>query len=342
VEEGVRRLKTLEAWALAVTEFVRGMSLAEWGLLVAVASLLVGIGALWYARRAARVSEQELEVGQRTLELAEEQAALRPELRLSATYSRIGKTTRHADGVLEFSITNVGQTTANNVRCSLQLVEPHVVLFLDTRPPTGYTLGGLQITPAEPYRRSLNVRVQEQGRGKVHYRCWCDEAPPTEGDIEYEIEEMPPPWWEEDEPPDFTLDKSWLGTPRVGEQITFHITATNSGGKALALTLWEEWPSSMQYGSHTGLGASFCDLDPLERHAKCEYEAADTDQTYTMELTMTPTEAGTFDTTVYLQYVIPQRGNEGKRIQKVFPVTVLPARSEASEGQREVERDNRA
>jgi hypothetical protein len=40
---------------------------------------------------------------------------------------------------------------------------------------------------------------------------------------------------------------------------------------------------------------------------------------------LTPTEAGTFDTTVYLQYVIPQRGNEGHRIDEVFPATVLPA-----------------
>jgi hypothetical protein len=70
VAADVRGVKTLEAWALAVTEFVRGMSLSEWGLL---ATLLIGIVTLVYAIRATRASERELE-------LAEEQAALRPEL----------------------------------------------------------------------------------------------------------------------------------------------------------------------------------------------------------------------------------------------------------------------
>jgi hypothetical protein len=76
VEEGVRGLKTLEAWASTVMEFVEGMSLAEWGLLIAVVSLLVGIGSLGYARSAARLSEEELE-------LTREQATLRPKLAVS-------------------------------------------------------------------------------------------------------------------------------------------------------------------------------------------------------------------------------------------------------------------
>jgi hypothetical protein len=46
---------------------------AEWSLLVAVVALLLGIVTLVYAIRATRASERELE-------LAEEQAALRPEL----------------------------------------------------------------------------------------------------------------------------------------------------------------------------------------------------------------------------------------------------------------------
>jgi hypothetical protein len=60
-------------------------------------------------------------------------------------------------------------------------------------------------------------------------------------------------------------------------------------------------------------------------HAVCRYETAKTGETLTVDLTVIPTEGGTFDNTVYLQYVMPQRGNEGRRIDEEFSVTVLPA-----------------
>ena len=168
------------------------MSSEEVILWVAVATLIVAVISVIVT---ILYGEIERRLVRRQLRLAQEQAALRPDLSLSAAYSRIGKTVRHADGVLEFSIANTGQSTANNVRCSLQLKEPHLVLFLDGGPrTTSYLMRAAKITPVEPYRRSLNVRVRVQGRGKVRYRCWCDEAPPTEGDIEFEISEVPTPW----------------------------------------------------------------------------------------------------------------------------------------------------
>jgi hypothetical protein len=274
--------------------------------------------------------EVQRRLAQRQLTLAEEQAELRPELRLSAAYSITGKTMRHADGVLEFTITNTGQTTANNVRCDVQLEEPHLILFLDSRPPlTSHLLRAARITPADPYRTSRNVRVQAQGRGRIHYRCYCDEAPPNEGDTEFEIAKAPPPWWEDDPPvPDFALDKTWQDPLRVGEQVTFQISATNSGGDAVDLHLWDDALSTMQYVSHTGPEAYICDQDPIEGHAICRYETANTGETLAMDLTVIPPKAGTFDNSVYLQYVAPQRGNEGKRIDKTFSLTVLPASTE--------------
>jgi hypothetical protein len=90
------------------------------------------------------------------------------------------------------------------------------------------------------------VRVNEGGRARVHYRCWCDEVPPSEGEIEFEIpSKADAPWWltdhvKEEPAPDFAIDKTSDSTPRVGESMTFHINAMNQGGTALGVRLWDE------------------------------------------------------------------------------------------------------
>jgi uncharacterized repeat protein (TIGR01451 family) len=135
---------------------------------------------------------------------------------------------------------------------------------------------------------------------------------------------------QEEPVPDFDLNKTWEGTPRVGEPLTFHVTATNNGGQAIDLHLWDELPSTMHYVSHSGSGARVCDYDPfppgtIAGNAICRYDTASTGQTLTMDVTVIPTEAGTFTNTIFLQYVAPQLGNAGFRINETFPVTVLPA-----------------
>jgi hypothetical protein len=118
VEEGVRGLKTIEAWALGIMEFVQGVSLEEWGLLL---SLLLSAGALYYAKRAARVSEEELV-------LAREQAELRPKLEVTNVQllglREAGVPEDYAqppsapppDKVLRFKFSNRGTVAATGVR----------------------------------------------------------------------------------------------------------------------------------------------------------------------------------------------------------------------------------
>jgi uncharacterized repeat protein (TIGR01451 family) len=135
---------------------------------------------------------------------------------------------------------------------------------------------------------------------------------------------------QEEPSPDFDLNKTWAGTPRVGESLTFHVTATNSGGQAIDLHLVDELPSTMCYVSHTGPGARVCDYDPfppgtIAGNAICRYDTVITGQTLTMDVTVIPTEDGTFTNTIFLQYVAPQLGNAGFRINETFLVTVLPA-----------------
>jgi hypothetical protein len=104
-------------------EGVRGVSPAEWGLVIAVVSLLVGIGALGYARRAARISEEELE-------LAREQATLRPKLVVSLKWMQYQPRPPNAGWphdklALVFQVANNGRSAAHTVRNEIRLNEQH-------------------------------------------------------------------------------------------------------------------------------------------------------------------------------------------------------------------------
>lgn len=71
----------------ATYAWLRGLSFEQWGLLlsllVAGAGLLVGIGALLYARRASRTSDRTLEVSEEELKIAREEALRYPKLQAS-------------------------------------------------------------------------------------------------------------------------------------------------------------------------------------------------------------------------------------------------------------------
>jgi hypothetical protein len=187
VEAGVRGLKTLEAGASAVMEFVDGMTLAEWGLLIAVISLLVGIGALGYAKRAARVSEEELE-------LAREQATLRPKLAVSL--GQVAHQPRpenagwpHDKVALSFDLTNGGRSAAHNVLCNISLDERHFALDDMHGGYSTYSTQHLGPSATEPVQ--VNVDVLHYGSTKAHYVCSCDEVGVSEGTIEFEVRERP-------------------------------------------------------------------------------------------------------------------------------------------------------
>lgn len=178
-------MKTLEAWASAVTEFVVGMSLAEWGLLIAVVSLLVGIGSLGYARRAARFSEEELE-------LTREQATLRPNLAVSLRQvayqprpENAGWT--HDKVALVFDLTNGGRSAAHNVLCDISLDERHFApddMHGSYHPYSTQHLGPSTTVPVQ-----VNVDILHYGSTKAHYVCSCDEVGVSEGIIEFEVHE---------------------------------------------------------------------------------------------------------------------------------------------------------
>jgi hypothetical protein len=180
VAEDVRRLKTLEAWASAVTAFVGGMSLADWGL---VASLLVGIAALLYARRAARVSEEELE-------LAKEQATLRPKLEMSLRDvvfhprpENPGSPYEHVAVV--FNITNTGRSAANNIRCEVDFKEEDLVP--DDMYGANHDFFEHHIGPSEERVHQVNAAVHAYGPTEAHYICVCDEVGKSEGTVTVEV-----------------------------------------------------------------------------------------------------------------------------------------------------------
>jgi hypothetical protein len=171
-----------------VEEDVRGMSSAEGGLLVAVVSLLVGIGALWYARRAAKVSEEELE-------LTREQATLRPKLEVSLRQvlyhprpENPGSPYEHVAVV--FSITNNGRSAAHNIRCKVHLNEEDLVA--DDLYGANQDFFEHHIGPSEDRVFQVNAAVHAYGPTEARYWCVCDEVGETEGDIEFEVPERGP------------------------------------------------------------------------------------------------------------------------------------------------------
>jgi hypothetical protein len=166
------------------------MSPAEWGLVVAVVSLLVGIGALGYARRAAKVSEEELEV-------AREQATLRPKL----VVSRRDVVPHHrpenpgsplVQAAVVFNGTNEGRSAAHNVRCEVRLDERHLVL--DDMHGVNSAFFAERIGPEDTKVLQRNVGILVHGPTEASYTCWCDEVGKSEGRVALEV----PEWKSED------------------------------------------------------------------------------------------------------------------------------------------------
>ena len=240
----------------------------------------------------------------------------------------------HADAEVHFEITNTGPIAAHNVYCALRLEEPRPVDLLHGH-SAHYQIGigDLSPTPETPYRFSLDVRANDPGSARVHYRCWCDEVPTVEGDIEFEVppREAAPAWLASarQEPlPDYAIYKTWDRTLRVGEHATCHITATNRGGTALHVDLWDALPASMQYGSHTGTDVSGgtpleCMHDPIARIAICRYDIVRPGESATMDVTVVPTEAGDFTGTVYVQFFARPTDRGSQRVSEAFEVEVL-------------------
>ena len=185
-------MKTLEAWASAVIEIVAGMTPAQWGLLVAVVSLLVGVGALLYAKRATKVSEAELA-------LAKEQATLRP--RLVVSCRQVVFHPRHdppgsplVQAVIAFNVTNDGRSAATNVRCEIRLDERH--LELDDLHGANNPIVEDRIGPEDTKVHQRNVGIVAHGPTEATYTCWCDEVGKSEGRIPFVV-----PEWKRDENP---------------------------------------------------------------------------------------------------------------------------------------------
>lgn len=161
------------------------MSLAEWGLVIAVVSLLVGIGALGYARRAARVSEEELK-------LAREQATLRPKLAVSLKGRQYQTRPRNAGWphdklVLVFEVANNGRSAANNIRSEIHLDKRHFVR--DESNPSYPDLSIPHLGPSDSKAQQISVDVLSYGPTKAHYVCTFDEVGTSEGAIEFEVHE---------------------------------------------------------------------------------------------------------------------------------------------------------
>lgn len=181
------------------------MSTEQWGLIVGVLSMLLAAGAVYFARRSSRSGERAVNLSEEQLRLAREQAEMRPELVVSMhdtpfTWGR-GQVA-NADAVLHFEIINTGKTTAHYVYCDLQFEEMRLVDLLHGH-PSHYQIGIGDLSPTQevPYRLPLDVRVKAGGLARVRYRCWCDELPTIEGDIEFEVppKESAPSWLTYDE-----------------------------------------------------------------------------------------------------------------------------------------------
>jgi hypothetical protein len=154
-------------------------------LLIAVVSLLVGIGSLGYARRAARFSQEELE-------LAREQATLRPKLAVSL--GQVAYQPRpenagwpHDKVALVFDLTNGGRSAAHNVRCDISLDERHFAP--DNMHGSYATYTTQHLGPSTTVPVQVNVDVLHYGPTTAHYVCSCDEVGVCEGPIEFEVHE---------------------------------------------------------------------------------------------------------------------------------------------------------
>jgi hypothetical protein len=168
-----------------VEEDLRRVSTAE-----VIGILFTGVGIL-FAFFAWRTARRSVQVSEEQLRLAREQTAMRPKLGVSmrdTPFTWGPGRVEHADAVLHFEVTNTGRTTAHNVYCDLQLEEPHLVALLHGE-PSHYQIGIGDMSPTQevPYPLSLDARVHSDGLARVRYRCWCDEVPSIEGDIEFEV-----------------------------------------------------------------------------------------------------------------------------------------------------------
>jgi hypothetical protein len=90
-------------------------------LVVSVVSLLVGIGALYFAWRAARSGERSVELSERSLKASKEQlliarreAEMRPDLKVSCAIMRSARD--EEAGTLRVEVHNSGKVAAHNVR----------------------------------------------------------------------------------------------------------------------------------------------------------------------------------------------------------------------------------
>ena len=172
-----------------MVEGVRSLSLAEWGLVVAVVTLLVGIGALWYAKRAARASERELE-------LAEEQATLRPKLAVSFKevvfhHRPENPASPYEHVAVVFNITNSGRSAAHTVRCKVWFDDRY--LWPDDLYGVNQDFSEHHIGPSDHRAFQVNAAVHSYGPTEARYWCVCDEVGEFEDTIHFEVPEQPQP-----------------------------------------------------------------------------------------------------------------------------------------------------
>ena len=146
----------------------------------------------WYARRAARVSEEELE-------LTKEQSTLRPRLVVSLKtvvfhHRPDPPGSPLVQAAIVFNVTNAGRSAAHNVRCEIRLDERH--LELDDLHGENRDFFAERIGPADTKAYSLNVGIVVSGPTEASYTCACDEVGESEGSVAFVV-----PEWKRDEHP---------------------------------------------------------------------------------------------------------------------------------------------
>jgi hypothetical protein len=129
------------------------------------------------------------------VQLAQEEAALRPKLVLS--WKTVAWHHRPTDpgyphaGIV-FNVTNDGRSAAHNVHCEIRLDERQ--LIPDDNPMFGqnHPFFTEHLGPSATKQYQINAAVLAHGWTKAHYRCVCDEVGESEDTVTFKVPEWTP------------------------------------------------------------------------------------------------------------------------------------------------------
>ena len=157
----------------------------SWSVVAAIAGIAAVVATIVYG-------EIQRRLAGRQLQLAQEEAQLRPKLSVSlrpVLYQPRPPNAGwpHDKVALVFDVTNDGRSAAHNVRCEVHLDERHFAP--DEMHTVAQSRDYPRLGPSESVPHQVNVDVLSYGPTEARYVCTCDEVGASEGTIEFEVSE---------------------------------------------------------------------------------------------------------------------------------------------------------